>query len=385
MRYSWLLAGILFLAAGCEKQQVRTEEKTTRVTLANLEKRIFQQRIPVQGTIQPVEFATISAKISGTLEVLQAEEGDVVKKGDLLFSIDRQVLRNQVVVKEDEIKVREAALASSESALNIARIGCEQAERNYLRAKNLLESKAISTADFEIMETEFKKAQMQVNTAEAEVANARAQLQQARSNLAIARKNLDDSVISAPFDCVITDTMVEENEYVSSGQPILRLENHNQLEVVCFLSAVYYDQVIPGVTAVDFTGRDGQAFARSKVTYKAPAIDPESRTFKVKISVPQDAGMVSGMLCELNIILTERESYGLPEAAVLLRANDLLIAYTIDAEKRARSVTIQRGIVDGGYAEILNGNELLEHRFVITGQTFINNGSLLVEAVRAEN
>lgn len=394
MKYSWLLAGILFFAAGCEKKQERSGEKTTRVTLAQLEKRTFQMRIPVQGTVQPVEFATISAKIGGTLESLRVDEGDVVKKGDVLFEIDRQVLRNQVVVKEDEIRVREAALASSQSALNIARISrdiakiaLEQALRNYNRAKNLLENKAISTADFEIMETEFKKAEMDVasaeaavTAAEAEVANAESQLQQARSNLEIARKNLADSVITAPFDCVITDTMVEENEYVSSGQPILRLENHNQLEVVCFLSAVYYEQVVPGETAVDFTGSDGQAVARSQITYKAPSIDPESRTFKVKISVPQSTGLVSGMLCELNIILVEREGYGLPESAVLLRANDILIAYTINGENRAQSVEIRRGIVDRGYAEILNAGDLLEHRFVITGQTFINNGSLLTEA-----
>jgi RND family efflux transporter MFP subunit len=262
--------------------------------------------------------------------------------------------------------------------------------RNYNRAKNLRDNNAISTADFEVMETEFKKAEMDVASAEAAVSaaeaavnNAESQLQQARSNLEIARKNLDDSVITAPFDCVITETMVEENEFVSTGSPILRLENPGQLEVVCYLSAVYYEQIVPGETAVDFTGRDGQAFARSKITYKAPAIDPESRTFKVKISVPQNTGLVSGMLCELNIILVEREGYGLPESAVLLRANNILIVYTINGENRAQSVEIRRGIVDQGYAEILNAGELMSHRFVVTGQTFINNGSLLVEATAA--
>ncbi len=397
MKYSWLLAGVLFLAAGCEKKEVKTEEKVTRVTLSQLERRTFQQRIPVQGTVQPVEFATISAKISGTLEHLRVSEGDVVKKGAVLFEIDRQVLRNQVVVKEDEIKVREAALASAQSALNIAKIAkdvakiaLEQALRNYNRAKNLRDNNAISTADFEIMETEFKKAEMDVASAEAAVSsaeaavnNAESQLQQARSNLEIARKNLADSVITAPFDCVITETMVEENEFVSTGKTILRLENPGQLEVICYLSAVYYEQIVAGETAVDFTGRDGQAFARSRITYKAPAIDPESRTFKVKISVPQNTGLVSGMLCELNIILVEREGYGLPESAVLLRANNILIAYTANAENRAQSVEIRRGIVDRGYAEILNADELLSHRFVITGQTFINNGSLLVETTAA--
>lgn len=136
---------------------------------------------------------------------------------------------------------------------------------------------------------------------------------------------------------------------------------------------------------MDFTGKDGKAFARSVITYKAPGIDPESRTFKIKIAVPESANLVSGMLCELNVILTEREGYGLPESAVLLRAENRMIAYIVDSDNRAKERKIQRGIVDGGYSEILNAGEFTDARFVVAGQTFINNGSLLVEAGKTEN
>lgn len=379
MRFTIILAVLMFFAAGCKKASSVYREKTTRVRTAQLEKRVFQQRIPLQGTVQPVEFAVISAKISGTLELLKADEGDFVRKGSILFSIDRQVLKNQVVVKKDEIKVRQAALESAKIALKIAEITRDQALRDFERAKNLSRNDAISRSSVESAETDYKKALMAVNTANAEISNAEAQLTQAQSNLAIAEKNLDDSTTVAPFDCVVFDKFVEEKEFVSTGKNILRLENINSLEVVCFISSVYYNQIIPGETAVDFTV-GGKALARSKVTYKAPGIDPESRTFKIKISVPKETKLVSGMLCELDIILAEREAYGLPESAVLLRAENRRIAFTVDPEKRAKSVNITPGIIDSGYCEILNGAELLNERFVISGQTFINNGSLLVEA-----
>ncbi|MBE6390011.1 MAG: efflux RND transporter periplasmic adaptor subunit [Lentisphaerae bacterium] len=380
MRGFMLLCTAAFLLAGCEKKRVEYAEKTTRVTTSGLEERIFRQRIPLQGTVQPVEFATISAKISGTLELLKVDEGDKIKKGDILFGIDRQVLKNQVVVKEDEIKVRQAALDGAKIALKIAQISFTQAQRDYERAKNLSRSKAISESSVEAAETDFKKAEMAVNNARADISNAEAQLKQAQSNLAIAQKNLNDSTITAPFDCVVFDKFVEENEFVSTGTEILKLENHNALEVVCFISSVYYHQIHPGKTAVDFTDKSGKVLCRSHITYKAPGIDPESRTFKIKISVPAEAGLVSGMLCELNIILTERKGFGLPESAVLLRAGNRMIAYTVDENNRAQSVDIQRGIVDGGFAEIVNGSGFTDRKFVITGQTFINNGSLLVEA-----
>ena len=384
MRWSWILMAALIIAGGCEKAKVKTAEKTTRIRTAMLQKRVFRQRIPLQGTVQPVEFATISAKISGTLELLKADEGDRIKKGDVLFGIDRQVLKNQVIVKEDEIKVREAALKSSEIALSIAKISLDQARRDYERAKNLFRNSAISQSSFESAETDFKKAEMAVNNANADISNAVSQLKQAQSNLAIARKNLNDSTTVAPFDCVVFDKFVEENEFVSAGQDILKLENPDVLEVVCYISAVYYDQIVPGKTVVDFTGKDGNALARSTITYKAPGIDPESRTFKIKIAVPASTRLVSGMLCELDIILTEREGYGIPEEAILLRANNRMIAFTVNDQMRAQSVDIRRGITDGGFSEILNAGEMLKHRFVISGQTFINNGALLVDA-EAEN
>lgn len=380
MRWSLLAVSVLFLAAGCEKPLAKTKEKTTRVHISGLQKQVFRQRIPLQGTVQPVEFATISAKISGTLEMLKVDEGDKVKKGEQLFGIDRQVLKNQVVVKEDEIKVRQAALQSSEIELNVAKITFNQAKRDYERAKNLSRSKAISESSVEAAETDFKKAEMAVNNANAAIANARAQLKQAESNLSIAKKNLDDSTTVAPFDCVVFDKFVEENEFVSAGQDILKLENQNSLEVICFISAVYYNNIEAGKTPVDFTDRSGKAIARSVITYKAPGIDPESRTFKIKISVPPKTALVSGMLCELDIILAEREGYGLPESAVLLRAENRMIAYTVNKEFRAESVEIKRGIVDNGFCEILNAGDILDKRFVVTGQTFINNGSLLVDA-----
>ena len=124
---------------GCKgKKSNRTlEERTTRVTVQELQKRLFRNRIPVQGTITPVEYAMLSAKISGTLELLKVSEGDRRKTGDVLFGIDRQVLKNQVVVKEDEIKVKEAALQSANFALAMAKISRDQAKLDYDRALTL--------------------------------------------------------------------------------------------------------------------------------------------------------------------------------------------------------------------------------------------------------
>lgn len=377
LRFLSCIASVGLLLAGCgEAEKKSIAERETRVTLQPLEKRVFRHQIPVQGTVYPVEYAVLSAKISGTLELLKVDEGDVRKKGDVLFGIDRQILKNQVTVREDEIKVKQAELESAKLALQSAKILEEKATLDYKRFLSLWSSKATSQSEFETYETNYKKAETDVNSAQAAIVNAEAQLKQAEGNLVIAKKNLDDSIVHAPFDCVVTDKYVEENEYVVTGQNILRLENPGEQEVICFISAGYYDLVKAGSTPVIFA-LDGVEKGRGVVTYKAPSIDPESRTFKLKVQVPQEIQLVSGTLCDLSIVLEEKEAYGLPADAMLLRANDRYIVYAIDKGNRAKSIDVVRGIVDGKYCEVVNANDLLKERIVVTGQTFVNNGSLL--------
>lgn len=375
-----LTAGVLCTAlfvTGCgSKKSKKVESRAVRVSVQKLEQRIFKRQIPVQGTVEPIEFATISAKIGGTVEIFKVSSGDKIKKGDVLFGIDRQILKNQVTMREDEIKVKQAELAIAHAAKESASLSEHKAVLDFERAKKLLKSRAISRSDFDTYETDYKKAKTDIQGAIASIANAEAQLKQAESNLTIARKNLDDSVQRAPFDSVVTSTYVEENEYVSGGQKILHLENQDKLEVVCYISAVYYDDIKEDVTAVEFFNGT-KKLGDGRITFKAPSIDAASRTFKIKALVPSNVKVVSGNLCNLNIILEAKKAYGLPADAVLLRANNRRIIYAVGENNIAKSFDVVPGIIDGKYCEITNADKLKNEEFVVVGQNFVNAGALL--------
>ena len=366
---------LMLSVSGCKKETKKARERSVRVTVQQLEKRTFREQLPLQGTVQPVQFATISAKLGGTLEKLNVQDGDICRKGDVLFIIDRKILENQVVVKKHEIKVRQAALTSSEHAQATATIKLEQAIRDHKRARDM--GRATSKSNLEAAETAEKTAQMAVKDAEAAVIYARAQLEQAESNLAIAEKNLADATVYAPFDCVVTETFVEENEFVSTGKNILKLENQHALEVVCYVSAVYYHKIETGKTFVEFVDRDGKVMGSCKVTYKAPHVDPSSRTFEVKAIIPKDVKLVSGMLADFNLVLQEKTALGLPADAMMLRANNRYIVYTVTGENRAQELEVKRGVLDGKYCEVVNAEAFGEKYVVVTGQTYVNNNTLL--------
>lgn len=369
---------LLVIVTGCSKQQKKDfRERSVRVEVQKLENRTFRYQLPLQGTVMPLEHATISAKISGTVEQLKVESGDHVKAGDLLFEVDRKVLENQVVVKKDEILVKTAALESAKHAKATAEIKLKQAQLDLDRARKLDQANATSKSNFENALTAFKTAQMQVEDAQANIVYAEAQLKQARSNLDIAEKNLADSKVYAPFDCVVTETFVEENEFVSVGKNILRLENQKELEIVTFISAVYYHQVVPGQTKVEILDHNGKVLGSCKVTYKSPSVDPVSRTFKLKAVIPENVKTVSGMLCDFNLVMTEKVAPGLPADCMMLRGNGRYIVFTVDERGRAIAKDVQRGIIDGSYCEVVNFSDFENIDVVISGQTFVNNNTLL--------
>ena len=122
---------------------------------------------------------------------------------------------------------------------------------------------------------------------------------------------------------------------------------------------------------------EGRKYADAVITFKAPSIDPQSRTFKIKALVPKNCGLVSGMLCSVNIILEEKVAYGLPADAMLLRANNRYIVFAAGADNRAKSFDVKPGIVDGIYREVLNPEKLMQENIIVSGQSFVNAGALL--------
>ena len=362
---------------GCKarKKSGKGKARVIKVALANPEKRHFVERIPVQGTVLPVEWASLSAKTSGTLDSLAVDEGSIVKKDDVLFEIDRKNLRNLVTVAENELAVCSSELASARINAELAGIKLRKAEWDFKRAETLHKSQAISQDSYETYDVAKKSAESEFSKANAQVAVSMAKEKKQSNNLNIAKKNLADSIIKAPFDGVITETFVEQGEFMQQGKVILKIENHKALEVNCFISSIYYNRILPGKTLARFD-LDGTAAGEARVTYRSPSIEPLSRTFKIKILVPPKSRLVSGILCDVSLVLSERDGYGIKSDAIMQRNNDRKIVF-VSENGVAREVEVKTGITDGDYTEILNRDDLKGLPVVVVGQTFINSGDKL--------
>jgi len=375
-----LFAGLLvFSMPGCRKKSAGKEkERITRVGLGKLKYRTFRHEIPVQGTVKPVNFATLSSKTAGSLDVLKVDEGDTVKKDTLLFQVDKSNLENQVTVAQRQLEVCENEVKTAEIVKQQSDIQLKKAEQDFNRAVTLKKIRAISLESFEAVEVRIADARCEVNRVAALLKIAVAKLAQQRNNLKIAEKNLDDSMVKAPFSGTITAKHVELNEYVKQGTEIVKIEDPSQLEVECFISSIYYSMIEPGKTPAELSMENIRT-EKAVVTYRSPSVDPMSRTFKVKIRLPRNSKLVSGMLCEVKLVLAERKGWGIPAEAIMNRDNGVEAVFICDTkEKRAKLQPVKRGITETAYVELTGGEKWKDATFIVTGQTFINDGDRVV-------
>ena len=368
----FLIFAITFLS-GCKEEKI---EKTpaVKVVLAKPINMQFQEKLGVQGNVKAKDHADICARIDGTLNVLLVSEGIFVKKNQLLFQTDKINLENQIEISKQSIKVAETTVKRSEVDLQRTIIKLEKDHVDYKRASILVSKNAISKTSFEKVELTWKDSGALVKLAEVVLEHSKASLEQSKGNYAIAKKRLEDSMVRAPFAGVITHKYIEEGEYAKKGEPILKLQNPDLLETSFLISAKYYNRIFPGETPAEIISSGDKHNIMAKVSYRAPSIDPVTRTFEIKIDLPHKNGFVSGMLCGVNLILSSHKAYGVPNEAVMLKGNHKYVVFGVSKGK-AEMIEVKPGIVEDNYTELLNGKQLAKTEIVVQGQSFLNNGT----------
>jgi RND family efflux transporter MFP subunit len=168
-----LLAGTLALLAGCGRSHPQSQQHLPAVTVAPVEQKEIVEWSEFTGRVEPVESVEVRPRVSGYIQEVRFQSGQLVKKGDVLFVIDPRW--NQATVDQRQAEY-------------------EQARREQDRTAQLLENKAIST----------------------EAADGRkAHFEGARAALESARLDLEYTSIRAPIDGRVSRALLTEGNYAS--------------------------------------------------------------------------------------------------------------------------------------------------------------------------
>lgn len=264
----------------------------------------------VVGTVRAKLRAQLEAKLPGRILQLPVVAGQRVQRGDLIAQLEVQ-----------EIQAR----------LDQARAAAEQAERDLARYATLLQQAAVTRAEYEGVE-------------------ARARI--ARATVAEALSLLDYARITAPFDGVVSRKFAEVGDLATPGRPLVELEDPSALRVEADVAEALIGYVQAGAGMQVFTsGRD--ASLEAIVSEIAPAADPNSRTFRVKLDLPSHPGLRLGQFARVLIPLGETPTLCVPARAVVQRGQMELVF--VVANDRAQLRLVRSGKRVGDQVELVSG------------------------------
>jgi RND family efflux transporter MFP subunit len=307
-----ILAASIPFFSGCHKTsgQNQTGLPSAAVRAQTVERRSRAATEEVVGTVRPKLSAAIEAKVSGRIEQMLVVPGQTVTNGELLVRLDSHEIQ---------------------SRLDQAAAARQQAESDFKRASDLMAQKILSQSEFDTAQSKFRIAV----AAEAE-----------------AKTMLGYTEIVAPFAGVITRKLADVGDLAAPGKTLLQMENPATLRLEADVPAALIGNVKLGdhlkVRISSVTNETAGTVAEM-----SPAADPNSRTFLVKLDLPDVPGLRSGQFGRVAVPVGEVSAIRVPVSAVIQRGQMELVF--VAANNHAQLRLVKTGARVGDEVEVVSG------------------------------
>jgi RND family efflux transporter MFP subunit len=243
--------------------------------------------VPVSGSLRAVNSAVLKARVAGELQGLAVREGDAVRAGQVLARIDPT---------ESQGRLRQA-----QQQADAAKSQIDIAQRQYDNNKALVDQGFISKT---ALDTSLNNLNAARSTYQAAVAAAD-----------VARKTLDDTVLRAPIDGVVSVRAAQPGERVGIDTKVLEIVDLRRLELEASLGGADSVQVQVGQAAqLKIEGRDQPVAAR--VARINPSAQAGSRSVLAYLSIDDPAGLRQGLFAQGQLATGRSKATAVPLAAV---------------------------------------------------------------------
>ena len=376
-----LLVVALLVGACAHDSEVRAPRQVpasiTGVTVAVAQRQTVAETLDVVGTVKSAQQSALAAKSPAQVVRIHVHEGNQVRRGQRLIDLDARDIRAQIdkahAGVEESREAREEvaqAVVAARKALEAAAAQHEVANATLRRYQALLEQKSVAPQEYEEIAARTKVAAAEVERAKATVASlvakqrqVAAKVKQAQAEAANAQVLLSHTSLLAPFDGVVTALPATVGDMAMPGVSLLTVETERYLlEVATEESTIGKLQKEQSVTvSIDAVNRR----LRGTVAEIVPAADSRSRTFLVKVALPTEAGVRSGMYGKATFVTGRRESIVIPQEAVIARGQ-LQSVLVVAADDVAALRLITTGKSQADQVEVLSGLVVGE-RLVVSG------------------
>jgi HlyD family secretion protein len=374
------LGAALFLALAVPvpavPAQAQTPQSAPAVTVLRAAERELVERAIVTGTLVPREEILVAPEVEGfrMAEVL-VEEGDVVKQGQVLARLTRDVLETQLAQNAASRARAEAGIAQAKSNIVQSEAAHTEAQQALERARALMRSGNTTEVVLEQRVSAARAAEGRLSAARdglrmAEAERASAQAQQREIEWRLSRTD-----IRAPAAGVVARKNARVGATASAaGEPLFRIIANGEIELEGEVTETQLSRLRHGAEARITV--DGERFIEGRVRNIFPEVDRSSRLGKVRISLQKDPALRIGSFARGTVEVARRTGVAVPIAAVLHAADGPTVLAVVDGKVEARKV--KTGLNADGFVEIGEGLKAGE-AVVARAGSFLRDG----DAIRA--
>jgi RND family efflux transporter MFP subunit len=290
------------------------------------------------GTVTAKTVSAVSSRVMGTVTTVHVKEGQRVKAGELLLTLDARDLG-------EKVKAAESAHNEALKALGSATEQRDLAEKTYERFRKLHEQNALSTQELDNVETRKNVAELEYQRVRAMVKRAEAGLKEARVYKGFAR-------ITSPIDGIVSSRKTDTGSMATPGMPLMMVEDDSAYKVEAAVDERFLGTMVTGMGAeVSVSGRT----IEGRLVEIVPSVDPVSRTFVVKLEV-EGGSLRSGQYVKVSFATGRKVSLLVPAVAVV-RKGQLTGVYRVDGKGLVIYRLIKAGKMHGQSLEVLSGIE----------------------------
>jgi multidrug efflux pump subunit AcrA (membrane-fusion protein) len=400
-----LIAILILPITGCKAPNGKTgnpepetvEKNGLPVKVQTVSKGSISRQIATSGILEGWDDITLTAEVGGTLEKIHIDEGQAVKKGELILEIEHASLQYQLasaeaglISAEQTLKIVETGVRPEEMAqinaqLESAKINFKNAEKNYARMQELFDEGVISKAELDSAESQLAGAKAGYETAlkskeladigarEEDRESVKAAVKNAKAQRDLLRTQYNKAFFHSPIDGTVAFIYVEKNEMVGPGTPLINVVTLDKLKLPISLNAVEAADIKVGsnveILPEAFAGETFSGHV-AKVDVKA---DKRTGTFGAEIEVPNpDGSLMPGMTATAKLQFGARNNViVIPLDSIVNRGLSKFV-FVADGD-RASICEVFTGIIDENKAEIISGLKVGQS-LIIEGHKNLKDG-----------
>jgi len=313
---------------------------------------ISQEFYKADGSVMANNNAKVSTKIMARIVDIKVKEGDRVRKGQLLAVLDASEIDQNI--KEAYAGLMELSDARREvlSGLQAAEQAYLFARKTYQRFKQLYKAEAVPRQKLEEIETQMVGAKAKVEALKAKLKQLDAKEEQIKAKLQYAKIMKGYAYVYAPFDGIVIKKMADIGDMAAPGMPLFVIGDKNLIFFSQLDESLFNRVALGDVYRVKIDTLDTEFYG--KVIEKSRSIDPMTRSFSIKLAIPNDGSISSGMSGKIFIPLEEKERIFIPKTAVL-KWGQLTAVYRVDKDGVLHLTFIKTGEEKDGLIEVNSG------------------------------